>query len=191
MPFGLLGAMLMMGIGAGAAFGDTPDIAVVESDPTSVPSGFGTASVTCPPGRLASGGGFGVTPATAGVPLIASQPLPGAAGWTVSITNTTANPLSLVAFALCAAVASPGSGPAGLTGASGPQGLTAAAGAVGATGATGERGPQGERGVRGPRGLGAAGARALTRARCLALRKARRALPGACATRFKVRPVAR
>ena len=48
--------ILVMGIGAGAAFGDTPDVAVVESDPPQFRRDFGSATVACPPGRLATGG---------------------------------------------------------------------------------------------------------------------------------------
>jgi hypothetical protein len=191
-------ATTMVGLGTIPAAADAPDALRVLSDPVSIPSTTtGSATATCPAGRLAVGGGYLVTGTGSPVLVSTSAPTTDLAGWTVGITNSPG--VSLQAVAVCLAVAAPGTGPTGPNGLVGPTGATGAIGASGAAGATGSeggRGPKGSRGARGPRGLrgqpgpARATSEALSRSRCLRLR-ARHAMPRACTDKHGIRQASR
>lgn len=174
----LLTATALVGLGAAQASADPPDVARVTGAPKVIADGdFGTATATCDPGRSAIGGGFSVDPLV-GVTLVAEQVDADGVSWRVTAQNGSGADVTVTAVAFCLSVPAPGSGPAGPAG---------PAGAAGAAGAQGPAGPKGDSGA-GPAARVAAVATSLTRSRCLALRAEHR-LPGACATRFKVRPL--
>ena len=62
----------------------------------------GSATASCPTGKLAIGGGVSVTnPAVAGL-MVESQPLALGAGWSVSVYNDSEDPTSITPYAVCA-----------------------------------------------------------------------------------------
>jgi Collagen triple helix repeat (20 copies) len=196
MRLALLAATALLGVGVAGAAADQPDVIVVQSTPVTIASlATNSATATCPDGRLAVGGGWSIAPASVGVSSTGSQPqvdgVGNPIGWTAGITNSSGPSKDLTTYALCAAVAAPGTGPTGATGATGatgPQGPTGLGGATGATGATGARGPRGAKGAagaRGPRGKPGATV-ALSLAQCRALRAASVGVPKSCTARFKL-----
>ena len=172
----LLTATALVGLGAAQASADPPDVARVTGAPKVIADGdFGTATATCDPGRSAIGGGFSVDPLV-GVTLVAEQVDADGGSWQVTAQNGTGAGVTVTAVAYCLSVPAPGSGPPGPAGPAGPRPAPRARRVPRET-------PGPARRRRWPPWR-----RRSPEPRCLALR-AQRKLPGACTTRFKVRPL--